>query len=96
MAKGSDEITTKLTGRYLAFEAFPLDFSGYLDMKKFFGKEIHDMEVEFDEYILNGGFPKTLEFDDLIARQVYTRGIISEIFEKRCKDKKKNLQCRSL
>lgn len=34
---------------YLAFEAFPLDFSEYLDMKKFFGKEIHDMEVEFDE-----------------------------------------------
>lgn len=85
----SDEITTKLTGRYLAFEAFPLDFSEYLDMKKFFGKEIHDMEVEFDEYILNGGFPKTLEFDDLNARQVYTRGIISEIFEKDVKTRKR-------
>ena len=85
----SDEITTKLTGRYLAFETFPLDFSEYLDMKKFFGKEIHDMEIEFDEYILNGGFPKTLEFDDLNARQVYTRGIISEIFEKDVKTRKR-------
>ena len=85
----SDEITTKLTGRYLPFEAFPLDFSEYLDMKRFFGKEIRDMEIELDEYILNGGFPKTLEFDDLNARQVYTRGIISEIFEKDVKTRKR-------
>ena len=85
----SDEITTKLTGRYLPFEVFPLDFSEYLDMKKFFDKEIRDMEIEFDEYILNGGFPKSLEFDDLNTRQVYTRGIISEIFEKDVKTRKR-------
>lgn len=85
----SDEITTKLTGRYLPFEAFPLDFSEYLGMKRFFGKEIRDMEIEFDEYILNGGFPKALEFDELNARQVYTRGIISEIFEKDIKTRKR-------
>ncbi|MFC2662584.1 MAG: AAA family ATPase, partial [Eubacterium sp.] len=32
----SDEITTKLTGRYLTFETFPLDFHEYLEMKEFF------------------------------------------------------------
>ena len=32
----SDEITTKLTGRYLPFETFPLDFQEFLEMKKFF------------------------------------------------------------
>lgn len=85
----SDEITTKLTGRYLPFEVFPLDFSEYLDMKNFFDKEIQDVEVEFDEYILNGGFPKALEFADLNARQVYTRGIIREIFEKDVKTRKR-------
>lgn len=85
----SDEITTKLTGRYLSFEVFPLDFSEYLDMKNFFDKEIQDVDVEFDEYILNGGFPKALEFADLKARQVYTRGIISEIFEKDVKTRKR-------
>ena len=85
----SDEITTKLTGRYLSFEVFPLDFSEYLDMKNFFDKEIQDVDVEFDEYILNGGFPKALEFADLNARQVYTRGIISEIFEKDVKTRKR-------
>lgn len=85
----SDEITTKLTGRYLAFETFPLDFEEYLDMKRFFNKEIHDTEFEFNEYILNGGFPKSLEFDDLNTRQVYTRGIIKEIFEKDIKTRKR-------
>lgn len=86
----SDEISTKLTGRYLNFETFTLDFAEYLEMKRFFKKEIdQDIYVEFEEYILYGGFPKTLEFDDVQARQTYTRGIISEIFEKDIKTRKR-------
>lgn len=86
----SDEISTKLTGRYLNFETFTLDFAEYLDMKRFFGKKINqDMYVEFEEYMLNGGFPKTLEFEDIQTRQIYTRGIISEIFEKDVKTRKR-------
>lgn len=86
----SDEISTKLTGRYLSFEIFTLDFSEYLEMKRFFKKKIdQDIYVEFEEYILNGGFPKTIEFDDIQARQTYTRGIISEIFEKDVKTRKR-------
>ena len=79
----SDEITTKLTGRYLSFEVYTLDFSEFLAMKKFYNRTIsNDLYVEFDEYIRNGGFPKSLEFDSLNVRQTYTRGIIEEIFEK--------------
>jgi predicted AAA+ superfamily ATPase len=79
----SDEISTKLTGRYLSFEVFPLDFAEYLEMKKFRGRPVgDDLDSEFDEYLLNGGFPKSLEFDDVAARQFYTRGIIEEIFDK--------------
>jgi len=86
----SDEISTKLTGRYLNFETYTLDFSEYLEMKRFFGKDINsDMDIEFREYILNGGFPKTLEFDDIQSRQVYTRGIVGEIFEKDVKTRKR-------
>lgn len=86
----SDEISTKLTGRYLNFETFTLDFSEYLEMKRFFKKKIdQDIYVEFEEYILNGGFPKNIEFDDIQARQTYTRGIISEIFEKDVKTRKR-------
>ena len=86
----SDEISTKLTGRYLNFETFTLDFGEYIDMKRFFNKEIdQDIYVEFQEYLLNGGFPKTLEFDDIQARQTYTGGTISEIFEKDIKTRKR-------
>lgn len=86
----SDEISTKLTGRYLNFETYTLDFQEFLDMKKYFSIPVaDDMYVEFNEYILNGGFPKTLEFTDIDARQVYTRGIISEIFEKDVKTRRR-------
>lgn len=86
----SDEISTKLTGRYLNFEIYTLDFKEYLDMKKYYKLDVNqDMYAEFNEYILNGGFPKTLEFPDVNARQVYTRGIIGEIFEKDVKTRKR-------
>ena len=84
----SDEISTKLTGRYLTFETYPLDFAEYLEMKKFFRKEINsDVDFEFNDYILNGGFPKSLEFDDISARQKYTREIVNEIFKKDVKSR---------
>lgn len=86
----SDEISTKLTGRYLKFETYTLDFCEYLDMKRYYDLKIDsDMDVEFNEYILNGGFPKTLEFPDVNTRQTYTRGIIEEIFEKDVKTRKR-------
>lgn len=79
----SDEISTKLTGRYLTFETYPLDFYEYLEMKKFFKKTISgDLYEEFNSYIIEGGFPKALEFDDLSSKQLYTSEIINEIFNK--------------
>ncbi|MGN0424139.1 MAG: ATP-binding protein [Acetatifactor sp.] len=86
----SDEISTKLTGRYLNFEVYALDFREYLDMKAFYGLDINqDIYAEFHEFVMNGGFPKTLEFPDVSTRQVYTRGIIGEIFEKDVKTRKR-------
>lgn len=78
----SEEISTKLTGRYLSFETYPLDFNEYIEMKKFFNKEIKDFTYEFNDYIICGGLPKTIEFDDLNSKQAYTKGVISEIFKK--------------
>ncbi len=86
----SDEISTKLTGRYLPFEIFPLDFAEYLEMKKFYGQTVDNNDrVEFESYILNGGFPKSLEFEELEDRQFYTREIVHEIFEKDVKTRKR-------
>lgn len=86
----SDEISTKLTGRYINFETYPLDFKEYIDMKKFFNREINiDIDKEFNEYILNGGFPKSIEFDGDDAKQFYTKEIVKEIFEKDVKTRNK-------
>lgn len=79
----SDEISTKLTGRYLTFETYSLDFYEYLEMKKFFNKSIKEnIFDEFNSYIIEGGFPKALEFDDFNAKQLYTSELITEIFNK--------------
>ncbi len=86
----SDEISTKLTGRYIKFEVYTLDFEEYEQMKLFHGYTLSsDKTEEFKEYVINGGFPKSLEFQDQRARQLYTESIISEIFEKDIKKRNK-------
>lgn len=78
----SGEIATKLTGRYLEFELYTLNFEEYLEMKKFLGKSIlQDLSREFDEYISVGGFPKALQYEGEDKKN-YIQGIIKEIFDK--------------
>ncbi|MBR0225082.1 MAG: ATP-binding protein [Thermoguttaceae bacterium] len=79
----SGELATKLTGRYLEFEVFPLTFDEYLGMKRFYGCQIEaEITAEFDKYLTEGGFPKTLEYDDPEDKRRYVQGVVSEIFEK--------------
>lgn len=86
----SGEIATKLTGRYLEFEIFTLDFSEYLKMKAFKNIPVSpDLSAEFTEYITNGGFPKALDFPDVEARRFYTKSVIEEIFNKDIKNNRK-------
>lgn len=77
----SGELVTKLTGRYIEFEIYTLSFDEYLDMKKYYSKSINpNLLIELNEYIINGGFPRSLLMDDDDAKRTYTRGIIDEIF----------------
>lgn len=79
----SGELTTKLTGRYLEFEMFPLTFDEYEDMKRFYGKQIApDINTELNNYILESGFPRTIFLDDFTDKRRYVHGVIDEIFEK--------------
>ncbi len=79
----SDEISTKLTGRYVTFETFTLDFHEYIEMEKFLGKKVDDnLDVEFNHFLVEGGFPQAIEFDDPLAKQHYTKEVINEIFNK--------------
>lgn len=79
----SGELVTKLTGRYLEFEMFPLSFDEYLGMKQFLGLSVDpDKTAEFELFIKDGGFPQTLKYEDASDKREYVNGIIAEIFEK--------------
>jgi len=90
----SGELTTKLTGRYVEFELFPLNFEEYLGMKKFYGKAIDpNLLVELNNYLNEGGFPKTIQYDSIVDKRTYVRSIVNEIFEK---DIKKRVKIRKV
>lgn len=85
----SGELVTKLTGRYVEFELFTLSFNEYLDMKRFLGKNVGAVDVEFNEYLRYGGFPKALSYDDVEAKQTYVGEVVGQIIEKDVKGRNK-------
>lgn len=79
----SGELMTKLTGRYIEFEMFPLSFEEYEDIKKYYNKDIAaDRQEEMQNYILEGGFPRAIFLDSLAAKRRYVQSVIDEIYEK--------------
>ena len=89
----SGELATKLTGRYLEFNVGTLSFSEYIEMKKFFKKPINnDLEIELNNYILEGGFPLTVKYDSIIEKRNYVKSIIDEIYKKDVKKNKKTIK----
>lgn len=79
----SGELVTKLTGRYLEFEMFPLTFDEHLGMKAFLGKEVSaNLVEEFDRYLRDGGFPQALRYDAPEDHRAYIAGVTAEIFAK--------------
>ena len=90
----SGELMTKLTGRYIEIEMMPLNFYEYIDMKKFYEKQINpNIYKEFEEYIKNGGFPGALFYDDYEDKMTYITNVINQIVEK---DIKKNNKIRNI
>ena len=79
----SGELSTKLTGRYVEFEIFTLNYEEYQSMKKFFGKPISTNPLqELNSFIMEGGFPRSVQFDSSEDKRTYASGVIKEIFEK--------------
>lgn len=86
----SGQLITKLTGRYIELEMFPLNFYEYVNMKKFIGLEVNtNIYIEFEDFIRNGGFPGSLYYNDKQDRLFYTKNIIDQIFEKDIKSHNK-------
>ena len=43
--------------------------------------------IELNNYIIEGGFPRTMFFDDLNDKRTYVKGIVEEIFKKDIKSR---------
>lgn len=77
------ELATKLTGRHVEFDLFPLSYREWLDMRAFLGNPaVADRNAAFAEYLRDGGFPKTLEFDAPEARETYLESVVEQILHK--------------
>lgn len=86
----SGELATKLTGRKIEIEMLPLNFFEYVDMKRFYKKEINsNIYIEFEKYIREGGFPGTIKYDKQEDKVRYTQNIINDIFKKDIKPNEK-------
>ena len=90
----SGELATKLTGRYIEVELFPLSLDEYLEMKAFYGKHVDvNLLFELNNYLQEGGFPKTMQYDSFADKRTYVKSVIDEIFEK---DIKRRLKVRNV
>jgi len=87
----SGELATYLTGRYIEFEISTLTFDEYIEMKKYFALPIQEdnLALEFEKYIKEGGFPRTVLIDNNEDKQTYVRSVIKEIYDKDIKKNKK-------
>lgn len=72
----SSEISTYLTGRYIAFHIYTLSFAEFLTFKSRY-KAISDPKAELTEYIRLGGFPAT-HLQDYSQDEIYT--IVKDIY----------------
>lgn len=83
----SSEISTYLTGRYVAFRIYTLSFREYLDFKSKH-TALGDNKAELAEYIRLGGFPAThlrsYTQDEVytIVRDIYNSTIFSDIVKR--------------
>lgn len=79
----SGELATKLTGRYIELEMSTMTFYEYLEMKKFYKKEIDaDLDIEFINYIFEGGFPHSISYRSIDDKRMYVMNVINEIYKK--------------
>jgi len=79
----SGELVTKLTGRYIEFEIFPLSFYEFLEMKKFYKLNINSiLFYELDDYIHYGGFPGSILIESFSDKQKYINDLTKEILNK--------------
>ena len=85
----SGDLATKLTGRYVELNMFTLGFSEYLQMKEQLGQTLESDALEFEAWLNEGSFPRSLGFSDPQAKEAYTKDVVDQIIEKDIRARKK-------
>lgn len=89
----SKEISTKLRGRALNTEIFPLDFKSYLKWKNIeynlntilYSKKKKEIKKNFKEYLIQGGYPSIVldnKIKDEVLQNYYESMILKDIIER--------------
>ena len=74
----SGELATKLTGRCVEFDMFTLGFGECLQMKRHLGQALENDAREFETWLREGGFPRSLGFTDPQAKDAYARDVVDQ------------------
>ena len=75
---------------FLEFELFTLSFDEYIKIKEFYNKATNpNLLIELNQYILEGGFPRTIQIEELTAKRLYVENVVKEIFQKDIKKRVK-------
>ncbi|MBR4503605.1 MAG: ATP-binding protein [Candidatus Methanomethylophilaceae archaeon] len=77
----SGELVTKLTGRYVEFRISTFSLSEVREFYRINGMAFTPSEA-FQDYLLNGGYPKSFEYADQDSKSLYIRSVIDETIEK--------------
>lgn len=85
----SGDLVTKLTGRYIEVEMFTLSYAEYLGMRRFLGLSDVSVPSLFRDYLTQGGFPRAVSIADDRARSLYIRDVVSQIFDKDVRSRRK-------
>ena len=84
----SGELVTKLTGRYMEFDVFPFSLSEVRDYKLLNGLGF-DPNRDFQDYLVNGGFPKRFSYPDPEQQADYVGAVVREVVEKDIRKRRK-------
>ena len=77
----SDEISTKLTGRYVEFKIMPFSFSEVEEYRKLNNIPI-SASSDFNDYLVYGGLPKRFDYPSAAAQEKYVFTVLDEIKRK--------------
>ena len=77
----SGELTTKLTGRYIEFRIFTFSLGEVKALYQANSMAFIPSDA-FQEYLMNGGYPKSFEYSDQESKSLYIRSVIDETIKK--------------